>query len=110
MRWWPPCGWATGPSAVAVGPDGVWAASEVRGTVSRLDPDTNTVAATIQVGSAPAGAAVVGDDLWVTTRGTPSSHRGGTLRLTSASYDTPDRSSLSGDTRRLAAADSAPDQ
>jgi peptide/nickel transport system substrate-binding protein len=70
-----------GPSAVAVGPGGVWAASEVHGTVSRLDPDTNTVAVTIEVGSAPAGAAVVGDALWVATRGAPTSHRGGTLRV-----------------------------
>ena len=71
-----------GPSAVAVSPGAVWAASEVRGTVTRLDPDTNTVARTIDIGSAPAGAAVVGDGLWVTTRGAPSSHRGGVLKLT----------------------------
>jgi YVTN family beta-propeller protein len=70
-----------GPSAVAVGPGAVWAASEVRGTVTRLDPDTNTVVRTIDVGSAPAGAAVVGDGLWVTTRGAPSSHRGGVLKV-----------------------------
>jgi YVTN family beta-propeller protein len=73
-----------GVSAVVVGPGGVWAASEVRGTVARVDPDTNTVAATIDVGSAPAGAAVAGDALWVSTRGAPTSHRGGTLRLTSS--------------------------
>jgi peptide/nickel transport system substrate-binding protein len=72
-----------GPSAVAVGPGGVWAASEARGTITRLDPGTNAVAATIDIGSAPAGAAVVGDALWVTTRGAPTSHRGGTLRLIS---------------------------
>jgi YVTN family beta-propeller protein len=72
-----------GPSAVAVGPGAVWAASEVRGTVARLDPDTNTVAQTIKVASAPAGAAVVGDGLWVATRGAPTSHRGGTLKVTS---------------------------
>ena len=71
-----------GPSAVAVGPGAVWAASEVRGTITRLDPDTNTVVRTVDVGSAPAGAAVVGDGLWVTTRGAPSSHRGGVLKLT----------------------------
>ena len=70
-----------GPSAVAVGPGAVWAASEVRGTVTRLDPDTNRVVRTIDVGSAPAGAAAVGDGLWVTTRGAPSSHRGGALKL-----------------------------
>jgi YVTN family beta-propeller protein len=71
-----------GASAVAVSPDAVWAASEVRGTVTRLDPDTNMVSRTIDVHSAPAGAAVVGDGLWVTTRGAPSSHRGGVLKLT----------------------------
>jgi YVTN family beta-propeller protein len=78
-----------GPSAVAVDPGGVWAASEVRGTVSRLDPDTNTEAVRIEVGSAPAGAAVVGDALWVSTRGAPTSHRGGTLRVASSAGDLP---------------------
>jgi peptide/nickel transport system substrate-binding protein len=78
-----------GPSAVAVGGGGVWAASEVRGTVSRLDPNTNTVAGTIEVGSAPAGAAVVADALWVATRGAPTSHRGGTLRLASTTDNLP---------------------
>jgi YVTN family beta-propeller protein len=78
-----------GPSAVAVSPGGVWAASEVHGTITRLDPATNTVVATIQVGSAPAAAAVVGDALWITTRGTPSSHRGGTLRLASSTAGHP---------------------
>jgi YVTN family beta-propeller protein len=72
-----------GPSAVAVGPGGVWAASEVRGTVLRVDPDTNREAGRIQVASAPAGAAVDGDALWVSTRGAPTSHRGGTLRVAS---------------------------
>jgi YVTN family beta-propeller protein len=72
-----------GASAVAVSQDAVWAASEVRGTVTRLDPDTDTVTVVrrIVVGSAPAGAAVVGDALWVTTRGAPSSHRGGVLKV-----------------------------
>jgi peptide/nickel transport system substrate-binding protein len=77
-------GMGNGPSAVAVSPDAVWAASEVRGTVTRLDPDTNAVVRTIDVGSAPAGAAAAGDALWVTTRGVPSSHRGGVLKLTRA--------------------------
>jgi peptide/nickel transport system substrate-binding protein len=78
-----------GPSAVAVDPGGVWAASEVHGTVSRLDPDTNTVAVRIEVASAPAGAAVVGDELWVATRGAPTSHRGGTLRVASTPDNLP---------------------
>jgi YVTN family beta-propeller protein len=72
-----------GLSVVAVGPGGVWAASEVHGAVARLDPGTNAVVTRIDVRSAPAGVAVVGDALWVTTRGAPSSHRGGTLRLIS---------------------------
>jgi len=73
-----------GASAVAVGPDGVWAASELEGTVTRIDPQATRVVRTIQVGSAPAGAAVTNDGLWVTTRGTPTSHRGGTLKVTAA--------------------------
>ena len=73
-----------GPSAVAVSPDAVWAASELRGTVTRLDPATNTVIRAIKVGSAPAAAAVAGDGLWVAAGGAPTSHRGGTLKLTTA--------------------------
>jgi YVTN family beta-propeller protein len=70
-----------GPSALAVGPGGVWAASEADGTITRLDPDTSRVAGRIDIRSAPAGVAVVGDALWVSTRGAPTSHRGGTLRV-----------------------------
>ena len=69
------------PSAVAVSPGGVWAASEADGTITRLNPDTNTVVTRIDVRSAPAGVAVVDDALWVSTRGAPTSHRGGTLRV-----------------------------
>jgi peptide/nickel transport system substrate-binding protein len=71
------------PSAVAVGRGAVWAASEVGGTVTRIDPDTNTVVRKVKVASAPAGAAVVGTGLWVGTGGAPTSHRGGTLKVTS---------------------------
>jgi len=49
--------------------------------VTRIDPAKNRPVRTIQVGSAPAGAAATGDGLWVTTRGTPTSHRGGTLKV-----------------------------
>jgi YVTN family beta-propeller protein len=69
------------PSAVAVSPGGVWAASEADGTITRLNPDTNRVVTRIDVRSAPAGVAVVDDALWVSTRGAPTSHRGGTLRV-----------------------------
>jgi YVTN family beta-propeller protein len=72
-----------GPSAVAVGPGAVWAASEFSGTVTRLDPDTNKVVRKIKVASAPAAATALGDDLWVATGGAPTSHRGGTLKVTS---------------------------
>jgi hypothetical protein len=62
----------------------VWAASELEGTVTRIDPAKNRVAGRIDVHSTAAGAAVDGDALWVTTRGAPSSHRGGTLKVTAS--------------------------
>ncbi len=55
------------PSAIAVGEHAVWVANSGDGTVSRIDPATNTVVETIDVGGSPAGIAVVrgfglGDD------------------------------------------------
>jgi YVTN family beta-propeller protein len=73
-----------GASAVAVSPSAVWAASELEGTLTRIDPDTNRMVRRIDVRSAPAGAAVDGGSLWVTTRGAPSSHRGGVLKVTAS--------------------------
>jgi YVTN family beta-propeller protein len=53
-----------GPVAVAYGADAVWAANNEDGTVSRIDPETERVTS-IDVGGAPSGIAVVGDEVWV---------------------------------------------
>src|SRR5207253_8977938 len=63
-----------GADAVAVGPDAVWVANSLDGTVSRIDPSSN-VATTIQAGDSPSGIAVArGNRVWVSNEraGTPS--------------------------------------
>jgi virginiamycin B lyase len=46
--------------------DAVWVSNEPKDTVSRLDPKTNTVAATVQVGSRPCSGLAAGfGSLWV---------------------------------------------
>ncbi len=57
------------PVALAASTDAVWVADDVAGTVVRIDPATNSVTATIRVGSAPAGVAVLGDRVWVSLGG-----------------------------------------
>jgi YVTN family beta-propeller protein len=71
-----------GPSGIAVVRDAVWVASEGDGTVSRIEPG-QTSATKLMIGSVPQGLAGVNGDLWVSVRGTTTSHRGGTLRLVS---------------------------
>ncbi len=53
------------PAAIAVGGGGVWVANAGDGTVSRINPETNTVEATITIGSTPVGVAFAGDTVWV---------------------------------------------
>ena len=119
-----PIGVGNAPGSLAVSADAVWVVNTLDDTVSRINPDTNTVVGTIEVGDGPSGIAVVGGivwvaneadgtlsriepgqtspssdgdrerpagacrrrngDLWVSVRGTATSHRGGTLRLVSA--------------------------
>jgi YVTN family beta-propeller protein len=43
-------------------------ANEGDGTVSRVDPETDKVIATIHVGNAPSGIAAAGGRVWVTVR------------------------------------------
>ena len=45
------------PAAVAVGAGAVWVANRADGTVSKIDPRTDSVTATIPVGRGPAGIA-----------------------------------------------------
>ena len=71
-----------GPSGISVVQGIVWVANEADGTLSRLEPG-ETSARTIVVQSVPQALAGVGGDLWVSVRGTATSHRGGTLRLLS---------------------------
>jgi YVTN family beta-propeller protein len=74
---------APNPTAVAVGEGAVWVASRAvtftsttlkdevpvrRGTVSRIDPRTNAVVATIPVGADPFGIAVGEGSVWVANR------------------------------------------
>jgi YVTN family beta-propeller protein len=56
------------PVALAVDERAVWVANAGDGTVSRIDPRTARVVATIQVGHRPQGVAVAGGAVWVTVR------------------------------------------
>jgi YVTN family beta-propeller protein len=60
----------------------LWVADEDAGRISRVDPGSGS-AKTIMTGSAPAGVVALDGSLWTTTRGAPTSHRGGTLTLVS---------------------------
>jgi YVTN family beta-propeller protein len=73
-----------GPLGVALGGGAVWVTNEFDGTVTRLDPATKRTS-TVSVGSAPQGAVVLDDSLWVAAQGSGSAHRGGTLHLVSSS-------------------------
>ena len=73
-----------GPSGIAVVQGVVWVANEADGTLSRIEPG-QTVRQQMVIGSVPQGLAGVKGDLWVSVRGTATSHRGGTLRMVSGS-------------------------
>jgi YVTN family beta-propeller protein len=83
-------GVGNGPAGVAVVHGAVWVANEADGTLSRIEPGQTPVRTVI--GSVPQGLVGANDGLWVSVRGTATSHRGGTLRLVSseppASLDT----------------------
>ncbi len=55
-----------GPAGVAVGAGSIWVANSLDGTVSRVDPETNTLARAIPVGGALRGIAVGAGAVWVT--------------------------------------------
>src|SRR3989442_933848 len=56
-----------------------------------MNPATNRASRTIAVGNAPQALAAAGGSLWVSARGAPTSHRGGTLTV-AVSADTLPRS------------------
>jgi YVTN family beta-propeller protein len=51
---------------IAFGEGGIWVASYDAGTVTRLDPVTGNVVATIRIGGHPSGIAVGANRVWVT--------------------------------------------
>jgi YVTN family beta-propeller protein len=71
-----------GPSGITVVNGIPWVANEADGTLSRIEPGQTTASQTV-IGSVPQGLSDVDGDLWVSVRGTATSHRGGTLRLAS---------------------------
>jgi YVTN family beta-propeller protein len=71
-----------GPSDIAYAEGAIWVANESDGTLSRIDFGSKTTR-TVGVGSIPSGLESAGGSLWVTVRGTATSHLGGTLRLVS---------------------------
>jgi peptide/nickel transport system substrate-binding protein len=71
-----------GPLGIALVQGSVWVANEWDGTLSRIEPD-ETSASSLVIGSVPQGLAGANGDLWVSVRGTATSHRGGTLRMLS---------------------------
>jgi peptide/nickel transport system substrate-binding protein len=54
-----------GPTGITFGHGSVWVANSLDGTVSRIDPETRAVTATIPVGESPDGIAVGPGVVWV---------------------------------------------
>ena len=74
------------PRALAADEDGVWVANARDGTVARIDAGSRRVTRAVDVESSPAALAVVDRELWVAALATASTHRGGTLRVSSQKY------------------------
>ena len=60
---------ATAPASVAFGEGAVWVANRIDGTVSRIDPETNAVTSTVEVGAAPSAVKVGEGAIWVANAG-----------------------------------------
>jgi peptide/nickel transport system substrate-binding protein len=74
------------PSDIAVVDGIVWVANEADGTLSRIEPGETPSEPSVRslvIGSVPQGLAGVNGDVWVSVRGTATSHLGGTIRLVS---------------------------
>ena len=66
------------PAAVASAPNAIWVAGDRDGTVSRIDPETNTVRQTVPVGHGQSALAADREGVWVANR------RDGTVSFISA--------------------------
>jgi YVTN family beta-propeller protein len=69
------------PGEIAAGGGAVWAADAGQDTVTKIDPGSRTVTGTTHVTNAPQALAFADGVLWVTTRGSATSHQGGTLTV-----------------------------
>ena len=68
-----------GPAGITVAQGTVWVANESDGTLSGIEPAQASTSSLV-IRSVPQGLVGVGTDLWISVRGTATSHRGGTLR------------------------------
>ena len=59
------------PTGLATGAGSVWVASTAAGTLTRIDPDRDTVTATVRVGERPYAVAASPRALWVAVLGRP---------------------------------------
>ena len=57
-----------GPTGIAFGHGAAWVANSLDGTVSRIDPDTNSVTATVPTGNGPDAVAVDARGIWVSNQ------------------------------------------
>ncbi len=55
-----------GPLGVAAGPDGVWVANSLDGTVAHVDPSTAAVVGRRRLGFSPDAVAEASGGIWVT--------------------------------------------
>ena len=69
------------PSGIAVGDGAVWVASRQAASLSRIDPSTAEVTATIHTRGPPDALFTTASNVWTTTLSAPSAHHGGTLQL-----------------------------
>jgi YVTN family beta-propeller protein len=56
------------PTAVTVGADAVWVVNSKAGTLSRIDPETDEVQDTVELGNAPSGIVFADGLIWVTVQ------------------------------------------
>jgi YVTN family beta-propeller protein len=78
-----------GPAALAVGPGSVWVAAQDSGTVSRIDPRTDRVTATVSVAGAPTSLTITGSRLWTGVRQTVVTTGGDTAQELTVEYRPP---------------------
>jgi streptogramin lyase len=65
------------PAALAAAAGSVWVADQASGTIARIDPARDRVAAWVGIAGFPAALAVSGNNLWVAERRSPESVRTG---------------------------------